>query len=456
MVEGHTVVTESHTLLDLIASLLHWDVATLKYWGSVGLFLATYTMIVLEKWFHRVPAALLGGALAIFVGFITPREAWNSIDHNTMFLLVGMMIIVSVLIESGFFSILAKVALRLTKGDPLKILLVFTFLTAFLSAFLDNVTTVLFMVPILLEILVRLKINPIPYVIATVLASNIGGTATLIGDPPNIIIGSLGHFTFNDFLVNLAPIVVVVHVLGTVVFTLYMKWMGYLERQITDKRELQRIIEEQEITYDIPLMRKGLTIFGVTLLLFFFHHAIGVEPGTVALTMASVLLLWTRLNPEHVFERVEWGTLMFFVGLFMVIGSLQVSGVFKDLAHIVASLVKGISDGIWIIGGLSAIISGLVDNIPFTMAMSYVLLDLEKTVHFNVEPLWWALALGACLGGNLTVIGASANVVAAGLLEKEGYKITFIDFLKMGTPVAFVTVVAALFLLWLKYHFLSP
>ncbi|MEO2153603.1 MAG: ArsB/NhaD family transporter [Aquificota bacterium] len=444
-------MVENHTLLQILSSKFGWDIHRTVYIASIALFLGTYAMIILEKYFHRVPAALFGGSLAVFVGVLTPKQAWHSIDHNTMFLLVGMMVIVSILIESGFFSILANWALRITKGDPLKILLVFTSLTAFLSAFLDNVTTVLFMVPILLTMLTRLKINPIPYIIATVLASNIGGTATLIGDPPNIIIGSLGHFTFNDFLVNLAPIVLVVHVVGTIVFTLYMKWMGYLERKITDERELWEIINSQRVEYDVVLMRKGLIIFGITLLLFFFHHHIGLEPGIVALTMAALLLLWTKLNPEHVFERVEWGTLMFFVGLFMVIGGLEVAGVFEDLAKIVARLVTDPESGIFILGGLSAFISGIVDNIPFTMAMSYVLLDLAKTVHFNVEPLWWALALGACLGGNLTLIGASANVVAAGLVEREGYKITFFDFLKMGTPVAFITVIVALFLLWLKY-----
>ncbi len=438
---------EHHTIL----GLLGLDKQHYLYWFSILLFIGTYAMIILERFFHRVPAALLGGMLAVFLGVVTPKEAWESIDHNTMFLLIGMMIIVSVLIESGFFSILSNTALRYTKGDPVKILLIFTFMTAFMSAFLDNVTTVLFMVPILLQMLVKLRINPIPYVIATVLASNIGGTATLIGDPPNIIIGSLGGFTFNDFLINLAPIVFITYVIGTITFVFYMKKKGFLERKITDEKELFEIINAQKVEFDIPLMRKGLIIFGITLLLFFFHHHIGLEPGTVALTMASILLLWTKLNPEKVFERVEWGTLMFFLGLFMVIGGLEVTGVFEDLAKLVAQWVKDALGGIWILGGLSAIISGIVDNIPFTMAMSYVLLDLAKTVPFNVEPLWWALALGACLGGNLTIIGASANVVAAGLVEKEGYKISFVEFLKMGTPVAVVTVIVALFLLWLKY-----
>ncbi|WP_457626830.1 SLC13 family permease, partial [Persephonella sp.] len=233
------------------------------YWISILLFVGTYAMIILEKFFHRVPAALMGGTLAIFLGVVTPEAAWESIDHNTMFLLIGMMIIVSVLIESGFFSILSSVALRITKGDPFKIILTFTMLTAVLSAFLDNVTTVLFMIPILISITTKLKLKPVPYVIATVLASNIGGTATLIGDPPNIIIGSLGGFTFMDFIVNLAPIVVVTHIIGTVVFIGMMKMQGHLESKIVDEEELKRIVEEQKIEYDVVLMRKGLIVFGV-------------------------------------------------------------------------------------------------------------------------------------------------------------------------------------------------
>ncbi|WP_029521986.1 ArsB/NhaD family transporter [Persephonella sp. KM09-Lau-8] len=421
------------------------------YWISVLLFIGTYAMIILEKFFHRVPAALLGGTLAIFLGVVTPEAAWEAIDHNTMFLLIGMMIIVSVLIESGFFSILSSVALRITKGDPLKIILTFTMLTAVLSAFLDNVTTVLFMVPILISITRKLKLPPVPYIIATVLASNIGGTATLIGDPPNIIIGSLGHFTFMDFIVNLAPIVIVTHIIGTVVFVGMMKFQGHLEAKVKDEEELKRIVEEQKIEYDIVLMRKGLIIFGITIILFFLHHILHLEAGTIALFMASALMLWSKEDPEKIFERVEWTTLMFFLGLFVVIGGLEHSGVFEDAAKLVAGVITDPMSGILVLGSLSAIISGIVDNIPFTMAMSYVLIDLAKTATFNTEPLWWALALGACLGGNLTIIGASANVVAAGLSEREGYPIKFFDFVKQGTPVTIVTVIVALGLLWLKY-----
>jgi len=437
----------AHTILGLLGLNSHEFV----YWLSIVLFIGTYAMIVLEKVFHRVPAALLGGFLAVFIGVVTPKQAWESIDHNTMFLLIGMMIIVSVLIESGFFSILSSMALRITKGDPLKIILTFTMLTAVLSAFLDNVTTVLFMVPILISITAKLKLKPVPYIIATVLASNIGGTATLIGDPPNIIIGSLGHFTFMDFIVNVAPIIVVTHIIGTIVFIGMMKMQGQLEPKVKDKKELERIVEEQRIEFDIVLMRKGLIVFGITILLFFLHHILHLEAGTIALFMASILLLWSKEDPEKIFERVEWTTLMFFLGLFIVIGGLEHSGVFEDVAHFVAGILTDPMSGILILGGLSAIISGIVDNIPFTMAMSYVLIDLAKTASFNVEPLWWALALGACLGGNLTIIGASANVVAAGLAEREGYPIKFFDFIKQGTPVTVITVIVALGLLWLKY-----
>lgn len=421
------------------------------YWIAVLLFIGTYVMIILERFFHRVPAALLGGTLAIFLGVITPKAAWEAIDHNTMFLLIGMMVIVSVLIESGFFSILSSVALKFTKGDPLKIILTFTMLTAILSAFLDNVTTVLFMVPILISITRKLKLKPVPYVIATVLASNIGGTATLIGDPPNIIIGSLGHFTFMDFIVNLTPIILVTHIIGTIVFIGMMKFQGHLEVKLKDEEELKRIVEEQKIEYDVVLMRKGLIVFGITITLFFLHHILHLEAGTIALFMASILMLWSKEDPEKIFERVEWTTLMFFLGLFIVIGALEYSGVFEDVAHFVAGILKDPMSGILVLGGLSAIISGIVDNIPFTMAMSYVLIDLGKTASFNVEPLWWALALGACLGGNLTIIGASANVVAAGLSEREGYPISFFEFVKQGTPVTIITVIVALGLLYLKY-----
>jgi len=433
-----------------ILPLLHLNSPQAIRTAAIALFIGTYAMIILEKFFHRVPAALFGGALAVFLGVLTPEEAWRAIDANTLFLLLGMMIIVSVLIESGFFSLVALRALRFTGTSPVKILIVFANLTAFISAFLDNVTTVLFMVPIIVEILSKLEINPVPFVIALVLASNIGGTATLVGDPPNIIIGSLGHLTFNDFLINLTPIVAVSYAVGLITFLLYMKKMGFLESP-KGRISVDELLKDYQPAYNVPLMRKGLTVFLLTIFLFFLHGVLKIEPGVIALTTASLLMLWTRLHPEKVLERVEWGTLLFFVGLFIVIGSLERAGIFEELARAITHLIRSESDGIWIIGGFSALVSGIVDNIPFTLAMAYVLIDLAHSVHYSTEPLWWALSLGACLGGNLTLIGASANVVAAGILEREGYKITFGDFLKMGTPVALFTVLTALVLLWLRY-----
>lgn len=439
---------EHHTLF----SLFGIDVSkTFLYWLSIAIFVGTYAMIILEKFFDRVAAALFGGALAIFIGVQSSEHAWEAIDHNTIFLLLGMMIIVSVLIESGFFSILSIKALQFTKGKPLNILLTFTMLTAVLSAFLDNVTTVLFMTPILIGITRKLKLPPVPYVIAIILASNIGGTATLIGDPPNIIIGSIGKFTFNDFIINLSPIIIVTHIIGTIAFTFQMKIKGQLEPRIKDPEELEKLISAEASEFDVVLMRKGLIVFGITIILFFLHHALHLEPGTVALFMATILLLWSGESPEKIFERVEWATLMFFVGLFIVIGGMESTGVFETLAEFTASLIKDPMSGILILGPLSALISGIVDNIPFTMAMAKVLAELTNEVPFNTEPLWWALALGACLGGNLTIIGASANVVASGLSAREGYPISFIEFLKAGTPITIVTVIVALILLYLKY-----
>jgi len=436
-----------------ILALFHLKEKIVLYWLSIALFILTYLMIILEKYFHRVSAALFGASLTVFLGLITPQEAWNSIDFNTIFLLLGMMIMVAILIDSGFFFLLSALALKFTEGKPLKILIVFTTLTAFISAFLDNVTTVLFIVPILITVLRKLKINPIPYIVAVILASNIGGTATLIGDPPNIIIGSLGNFSFGDFLKNLTPIVIATYLVGIGVMIWQMREILF-SKNISQENKVEEVINELlNSEFDYPLMRKALIIFFITIFLFFFHHLIGLPPGIVALTMASVLLLWSNLNPEKVFLKIEWSSLMFFLGLFIVIGALEHNGVFEKLSHWVASFLHSEKSGIWIIGIFSALISGIVDNIPFTMAMSHVLLELSKNVNFNTEPLWWALALGACLGGNLTLIGASANIVAAGLAQKEGYKISFWDFFKQAFLVSFTTVITALLLLYIWKSF---
>jgi len=420
---------------------------------SVLLFLLTYAMILLEKFFHRTIAALIGASLVLIVGVITPEKAWESIDQNTILLLFGMMNIVTVMGKSGFFHLVAAKAVQITKGSPTRVLWVFSLLTALFSAFLDNVTTVLFMAPVMINIAERLKLNPIPYLIAIVLASNTGGTATLIGDPPNIIIGSIAGKTFNDFLKEVAPYAVLAFLLGLAVMHFMMAKGGFLKAQTTAE-ELEDILSGKvdEKLLDRKLMKKSVAVFLLTIALFIVGHDIGLEPGVVALTMATVLAFISSLSPAWILEKVEWTTLIFFMGLFMVVGALEVNGVFDIAAKwLIEAIGNNIHEGILLVGFVSALISGFVDNIPFTMSMAYVLKGMEMQMGSVMDPLWWALSLGACLGGNLTLIGASANIVTADIAERNGYKIDFFRFMKYGTPVAAVTVITAILLFYVEH-----
>ncbi len=420
---------------------------------SVLLFVLTYAMILLEKFFHRTIAALIGASLVLIVGVITPEKAWESVDHNTIFLLFGMMNIVTVMGKSGFFHLVAAKAVKLTKGSPQRVLWVFSLLTAVFSAFLDNVTTVLFMAPVMINIAERLKLNPIPYLIAIVLASNTGGTATLIGDPPNIIIGSIAGKTFNDFLVEVAPYAILAFLVGLAVMHALMSKGKFFESKVSEE-ELKDVIsgEVDEELLDRKLMKKSVTVFLITIILFIIGHNIGLEPGVIAVVMATVLSFVSGLSPAWILERVEWTTLIFFMGLFMVVGALEVNGVFDIAANwLIREIGKNIHEGILLIGFISALISGFVDNIPFTMSMAYVLKGMETQMGSIMDPLWWALSLGACLGGNLTLIGASANIVTADIAERNGYKIDFFRFMKYGTPVAAVTVGLAIILFYIEH-----
>ncbi len=420
---------------------------------SVLLFVFTYAMILLEKFFHRTIAALIGASLVLVIGVITPEKAWESIDQNTILLLFGMMNIVTVMGKSGFFHLVAAKAVKLTKGSPTRVLWVFSLLTAFFSAFLDNVTTVLFMAPVMINIAERLKLNPIPYLIAIVLASNTGGTATLIGDPPNIIIGSIAGKTFNDFLKEVAPYAILAFLLGLTVMHFMMAKGGFLKAQATEE-ELKEILsgEVDERLLDRKLIKKSVTVFLITIVLFIVGHNLGLEPGVIALLMATILALISGLSPAWILEKVEWTTLIFFMGLFMVVGALEVNGVFEIAAKwLIDAIGNNIHEGIILVGFVSAIISGFVDNIPFTMSMAYVLKGMEMQMGSVMDPLWWALSLGACLGGNLTLIGASANIVTADIADRNGYKIDFFRFMKYGTPVAAVTVITAILLFYVEH-----
>ncbi len=415
---------------------------------ALGLFILVYVMIILEKYFHRTVAALLGASIVMVLGVLPPHRAWASIDYNTIFLLFGMMNIVTVLAHSGFFNLLAVKALKITGTNPFRILLTFAVLTAFFSAFLDNVTTILFMTPIIIRITKVLDLPPVPYVIALVLASNTGGTTTLIGDPPNIIIGSIAKKSFNDFLIHVAPHAIVGFTVGLIVNFFYLHITGILKpkREKVDLEEFEAL-QEEEVYPD--LMKKGVIIFIATIVLFILGHTLHMEPGIIALFTSTILMMWSGLSPAYVLEKVEWTTLLFFVGLFIVVGALEHTGVFTEAAGYLTNLMgTDIDKGIWIIGGASAIISGFVDNIPFTMSMAFVLKNMSTSFSSGFDTLWWALSLGACLGGNFTLIGASANIVAAAIAEKEGYHISFLTFMKYGTPVAILSTIVALFSLY--------
>ena len=412
---------------------------------AITLFVATYAMILMEKYVHRTVAALLGACAVMVTGILTPTLAWASIDFNTIFLLFGMMNIVNVLSRSGFFDLVARRAMIVTRGEPARVLWIFSILTAVFSAFLDNVTTVLFMAPVVVTVVARLGLRPMPYLIAVILASNTGGTATLVGDPPNIIIGSVAGKGFGDFLVNVAPYAAVATVLGIGLMHLLMRARGDLAGAGNSERLRAALTDTTPIKTNPKLMTQALGVFAVTLLLFMIGHPLGLGAGLVALTTSTFLMLIADLTPVELFEQVEWTTLLFFMGLFIVVGGLEHVGVFQTVAAGLTGAIDGnIGTGILAVGFASAIISGFVDNIPFTISMASVLRELQVTLGPAMDPLWWALSLGACLGGNLTLIGASANIVVSDIAAREGHPMGFVQFMKYGTPVALVTVTVAL------------
>lgn len=419
---------------------------------AIALFVATYAMILLEKYVHRTVAALLGACAVMVLGILTPTQAWASIDFNTIFLLFGMMNIVNVLSRSGFFDVVARRAMIVTRGEPARVLWIFSILTAVFSAFLDNVTTVLFMAPVVVTVVARLGLRPMPYLIAVILASNTGGTATLVGDPPNIIIGSVAGKGFGDFLVNVAPFATVATVLGIGLMHLLMRARGDLAGAGDSERLRAALTDNTPIKTNPKLMKQALGVFAVTLLLFMIGHPLGLEAGLVALTTSTFLMLIADLTPVELFEQVEWTTLLFFMGLFIVVGGLEHVGVFQTVAAGLTNAIDGnIGAGILAVGFSSALISGFVDNIPFTISMASVLRELQLTLGPAMDPLWWALSLGACLGGNLTLIGASANIVVSDIAAREGHPMGFVEFMKYGTPVALITVTVALGLFYAAF-----
>ncbi|GAB6157619.1 ArsB/NhaD family transporter [Desulfotomaculum varum] len=416
---------------------------------ATAVFLISYAIIISEK-IHRTVVALFGAMLLIIAGVLHQEEAVKAIDFNTIGLLVGMMIIVGITRRSGVFEYLAVKAAKQSKGEPLAIMVALSLITAVLSALLDNVTTVLLIVPVTFSIARALEINPMPILMAEVLASNIGGTATLIGDPPNIMIGSAVGLGFMDFVVNLTPIVIVV-----MVVTIYiLKWI--YRKQFVVREELKQNImamNENDEIKDPVLLKKALFVLAVTIGGFLLHQYVHLESATIALFGAALLLLLTREEPEHALEAVEWPVIFFFAGLFILVGGLEKVGVIEWIAQKALELTGGemLTTGMLILW-LSAIASAFVDNIPFVATMIPLIQDMGRLGGItNLDPLWWSLSLGACLGGNGTIIGASANVVVAGMAEKQGIRFTFLGFMKVAFPLMLVSIILSSVYLYFFY-----
>lgn len=424
---------------------------------SAGILILAYIFIALEK-IPKVTIALLGAGLTILFGLVSqhkmadgvlnPQYFVNYIDFNVIFLLVAMMIIVNITTKSGIFSYLANELLKLTKGHPILILIAMGLFTAIISAFLDNVTTVILVMPITFAMTRTLDIDPIPFLLTEVFASNIGGTATLIGDPPNIIIGSAAEFTFMDFVNNLTPVVAVI--LIAVIGFLVIRFNKGLHSSKDKMQEIINIDNSKTIT-DKKLMIRSLVVLFLVITGFVTHDITGLETSVTAMLGASVLLLFEK--PTEILRDVEWNTIFFFIGLFIIIGGLEASGGIKLMAEWIIKITNGSQEAAsMLILWASGIISGVIDNIPYTATMSPMIAEIQKTMGAEyTTPLWWCLSLGACLGGNMTIIGAAANVIVSENAAREGHPISFLRFMKYGTIVVLISLLISTVYINFKY-----
>lgn len=415
---------------------------------SIVIFLLVMIAIISEK-VHRAAASMAGAVILLVTQVLTVDSAIEHVDVNTIGVLVGMMLFVAVVKNSGLFEYVAIKSAKLTHGKPWAIMAVFAIITAVLSAFLDNVTTVLLVGPMTLAITSILKVNPVPFLLTQILASNMGGTATLIGDPPNIMIGSEAGLGFADFILNTAPIVVIIMAASLLCFYfMFGRKMKVAEESMKAVMEL----DEKRAIKDKSLMVKSVVMIALVVIGFMFHSSLGMESCTIALLAAVVMMLIGKQDVEDVILGVEWSTILFFIGLFVVVGGMEETGVIDQLA----SLLIGMTGGnmvmtMLIILWVSAIVSSFLDNIPFVATLIPMILAIQAESGMDVTPLWWALSLGACLGGNGTLIGASANVVLSGISNKNGYPITFMSYLKVGFPMMILSIVLSMVYLLLRF-----
>lgn len=426
-------------------------------WLSTGILICTYAVLLSEK-VHRTIVALLGAGVVILSGILSQSQAFGGIDFNTIALLTGMMIIVSVTRATGVFEYVAIRAAKAVKADPGGLLVVLSAVTALFSAFLDNLTTVLLVVPVALLIVDKLKVSPYPFLIAQILASNIGGTATLIGDPPNILIGSATGLTFTDFLVRLGPVALFIFLV--VIAILYLVWGRSMVTTPALRARVMSFEERDSIT-DPSLLIKSLAVLALVIAGFIIGEHFHIRPGTTAMVGAALLLLITGLGGgesnqarrvRDAFAEVEWPALFFFMGLFVVVHGVERTGLLTQLGRLLMEATGGdpaltTYATLW----LSALVSAAIDNIPFVATMIPLVFSMESGLGGGLEPVWWALALGACLGGNGSLIGAAANVMVAGLADRAGHSLGFMRFAVVGMPLMLLSIVIAHGYLYLVY-----
>jgi len=406
---------------------------------ALAIFVAVIGVIVSEK-LHRAACALIGAMLLVLIGILEPKEALGFIDFNTIGVLIGMMMFVAVVKNSGLFEFLAVKSAKIAKGNPWRIMVAFMIITAVLSAFLDNVTTVLLIGPMTFSICQRLELNPVPFLMTQIIASNVGGTATLIGDPPNIMLGSAADISFLQFVIYDGPIVVITMVATVFAFKfMYGKGLSVAP----EKMELIMQMDEGEMIKDRVLFIKSVIMIFLVAVAFLLHDTLELKTSVIALSCAALMIMIGGQDVEETVHDVEWPTIVFFAFLFIVVGGLEKVGLIHMLAetlinatgtHYVVLMI--------VILWVSAICSAVLDNIPFVATLIPLILTME-TEGIDVWPLWWAVSIGACFGGNGTIIGASANVVLTGIAGRRGYPITFIQFLKVGAPMMIMSIILA-------------
>lgn len=419
--------------------------------GASLIFLVVYALIASEK-VEKSVATILGAVAVLACGYISFEGAARAVDLNVIFLLIGMMTCVSILAETGFFEWVALAAAKISRGNAFVIFVILMLITMVFSAFLDNVTTVILLVPVVILVSQLLDLPVKPLIILMAIASNIGGTATLIGDPPNIVIGSKADLSFNDFLIHLSPCVLVIGVVFIGICLLVLKNKLHVPQHV----RLRVLNSHPELALlDKKKMWISLGIFAVIFACFVLHSVLHLEAGVIALGGMAVMLLCCKAHSDKVLKAIEWDVIMFFIGLFIIIGALDHTGALNKLAEWLISLCKkDLFLACMIILWSSAFFSAILDNIPFVIVMTplvqKMLLDMNMS-DTGPSPLFWALAFGACLGGNATIIGASANVISCKLGERNGYKITFVHFMKWGLPLTIVQIGIAMIYLYFRY-----